>query len=261
MLAATRRFLTRQRIPAGQLPIRRPGPEAILLLTYALLYVALSWMTGLAIRHHPRPILGASYFTSDIVYVVPFKLLGLLVLPLALVTALGYRPRDIFAGDRLDRRTIVGMSLAFLVGAALNQRHWHAIAGAVGHFPPPALSARIALGLLLPLLTAALPEEIFYRGLLQPRLERVAGRALAILGTAVLFTAWHLPSRYVLASGVEGRAGDFTSVLVGTGVPVFVVGLVFGLLYDRYRRLLPLIAAHWGIDAVVGVAAMLGLPV
>ena len=40
-----------------------------------------------------------------------------------------------------------------------------------------------------------------------------------------------------------------------------VIGQVVSrLLYDRYRRLLPLIAAHWGIDAMVNVGAMLGLP-
>ncbi len=260
MLAATWRFLTRQRVPIGRLPIRRPRREAALFLAYALVYVGFSWLTGLAIRQHPRPILGASYFTSDLTYVLLFKIVGLLLVPLALLRALGYRLRDIFAADRFDRRTIVGMILAFAIGAALNQRHLHAIAGAAGAFAAPALSARIGLGLLLPLFDAALPEEIVYRGLLQPRLERVAGRAVAILGTALLFTAWHLPTRYLLASGVEGTAGDLSSVLLGTGVPVFLAGLVFGLLYDRYRRLLPLIAAHWGIDAVVNVAALLGLP-
>ncbi len=261
MLASAWRFLTRQRVPISRLPIRRPGLETALFLTYALVFVGLSWITGQVIRHHPRPILGASYFTSDFVYVVFFKLLGLLLIPLGLVTALGYRIRDIFAGDRLDRRGVVGMVAAFLVGALLNQRHLHAIAGAAASFVTAPLVGRVALGALIPLVTAALPEEIVYRGLLQPRLERVAGRTVAVLGTALLFTAWHLPSRYVLASGVEGSAGDFASVLLGTGVPVFVVGLIFGLLYDRYRRLLPLIAAHWGIDAVVHVAAMLGVPI
>jgi len=260
MLAATWRFLTWQRLPAARLPIRRPRREAALCLGYALVYVGLSWATGLAIRAHPRPILGASYFTSDLSYVLLFKILGLLVVPLGIVAALGYGLRDVFAGDRLDRRTLVGMLAGFLLGAFLNARHLGPIVAASAGFGAPALVGRVALGLFLPLVSAALPEEIFYRGLLQPRLERTAGRVTAVLGTAVLFAAWHLPSRLVLASGVEGRAGDLVSVVLGTGVPVFVVGLVFGLLYDRYRRLLPLIAAHWGIDAVVTVAAMLGLP-
>ncbi len=260
MFAAAWRVLTWQRLTASRLPIQRPGREAALFLAYALAYVALSWLTGLAIRAHPRPILGASYFTYDVVYVVCFKLVGLLLVPLALTAALDYRLRDIFAGDRFDLRTIAGMVIAFVVGASLNQRHWHLIAGVVGTFAPAALIGRTALGLLIPLLTAALPEEIVYRGLLQPRLERVAGRLVAVLVTAALFAAWHVPSRFVLASGVEGIAGDLGSVLLGTGLPVFAVGLIFGLVYDRYRRLLPLIAAHWGIDAVVGVGAMLGLP-
>ncbi len=261
MVGAIGRFLTWQRLPAGRLPIRRPGLETAVFLTYALLFVGMSCLTGLAIRAHPRPILGAGYFTADLVYVVAFKFLGLLVIPLVLFRALGYRLKDVFAGDRLDGRTIVGMVVGFTLGALLNLRHLGPILSASGHFAGTALVVRIALGLLIPLFTAALPEEIVYRGLLQPRLERVAGRVVAVLLTALLFTAWHLPTRFLLAFGVEGQAGDFTSVALGTGAPVFVAGLVFGLLYDRYRRLLPLVATHWGIDAMVTVATMLGLPV
>lgn len=58
-----------------------------------------------------------------------------------------------------------------------------------------------------------------------------------MLGTALLFTAWHLPTRHFLSSGIEGTAGDLTSVIMGTGVPVFMVGLVFGWLWERYRSL------------------------
>jgi len=261
MFAATWRFLTRQRIPAGRLPIRRPGTETAVFLAYALVFVGMAVVTGLVIRAHPRPILGASYFTSDWVYVVAFKFAGLLLVPLGIAALLGFGPRQIFAGDRLDGRTIIGFILAFLLGASLNQQHLRQIPVAATHFSSAGLTLRVAVGLLIPLYTAALPEEIVYRGILQPRLERVAGRATAIVLTAVLFTAWHLPTRFLLASGVEGKAGDLVSVLVGTGLPVFVVGLIFGLIYDRYRRLLPLIGAHWGIDAAVGVAALLGLPV
>ncbi len=51
-----------------------------------------------------------------------------------------------------------------------------------------------------------------------------------------------------------GPARPFLGVLPFTSA-------AFGRLYDRSRRLLPLIAAHWGIDAVVTVAALLGVPV
>lgn len=72
-----------------------------------------------------------------------------------------------------------------------------------------------------------------------------------------LFTAWHLPTRYLLATGVEGTAGDLPSVLLGTGLPVFIVGLILTLLWDRHRKLVPLIAVHWGIDTLPAVSALL----
>ena len=111
----------------------------------------------------------------------------------------------------------------------------------------------------LPHFMAGIPEEVIYRALLQTRLEKLLGRVSAIGITALMFAAWHLPSRYLLSKGVEGSAGDLGLVLMGTGIPVFVVGLIFGLLWDRYRSLLPLIAAHWGIDTLPTVFSLLGI--
>jgi membrane protease YdiL (CAAX protease family) len=265
MVAALWRLITWQRVPALGLRLRRPGLEAALLLGYATVYVGFSW-----------PILGATSFTYDAFYVLGLKLTALLLVPLLGFRLLGYRLRAIVPdglagadGAHMPERAHWGLrardwlaaALALGAGALLNARHFGPILAAAHGFTLPALMGRVALGLAIPLFTAALPEEIVYRGLLQTRLEAVAGRMVAVVGTALLFTAWHLPSRFLLASGVEGRAGDFVSVVMGTGLPVFVVGLVFGLLYDRYRRLVPLLAAHWGIDAVVGVANMLRLPI
>jgi len=78
--------------------------------------------------------------------------------------------------------------------------------------------------------------------------------------TVVLFTAWHVPSRYVLAHGVEGEAGNLRSVLLGTGAPVAVVALVLGVGWDRYRNLPVLIGLHWGIDLLPVVGSMLRIP-
>ena len=78
-------------------------------------------------------------------------------------------------------------------------------------------------------------------------------------GSALLFAAWHIPSRYLLANGSEGHAGNLGSVLWNTGAPVFLVGVVLGLLWDRHRRLLPLIALHWGIDTLPLAGGMIGI--
>jgi membrane protease YdiL (CAAX protease family) len=148
--------------------------------------------------------------------------------------------------------------LGYAAGLSLNRGQLPAIFAAATALPTTESLARVGLGALLPLFTAALPEEIFFRGILQTRLEATVGRAAAIVLTPVLFTAWHLPPRYLLAHGVEGRAGDLGSVLLGTGVPVLIIGMLFGLAWDRYRNLPTLIAAHWGIDTLPAVRSLLG---
>ena len=124
----------------------------------------------------------------------------------------------------------------------------------------PEAAARVLAGGGLMLFTAGLPEEIVYRGVLQTRLELLWGRLAALVVTALLFTAWHLPSRYLLASGAEGTAGDLGSVLLGTGLPVLVGAVVFGWAWDRWRNLPVLVAVHWGIDVLPSVASFLKLP-
>ena len=49
------------------------------------------------------------------------------------------------------------------------------------------------------------------------------------------------------------------SVVTGTGVPVLLFGLIFALCWGRYRTLLPLVAAHWGVDILPSVISFLGV--
>jgi membrane protease YdiL (CAAX protease family) len=94
---------------------------------------------------------------------------------------------------------------------------------------------------------------------LQTRLEKVAGRLVAILVSVTLLTAWHIPTWYFLSRGVKGTAGDLMSVVMGTGIPVFIFGLIFALFWDRYRSLLPLVAARWGVDILHSNLSFLGI--
>jgi CAAX protease family protein len=252
--------LTWQRVPVGRIRILRPQPELMALLAYALLVIVGSAVTGLLIRRHPLPILGASYFTHDVQYTVLFKFIGLLVLPAIWFFRSGYAVRDLLPEWRLTARTGAFVLLAFCLGAYINQWHVPGIRLAVQKFDAGALALRLLLGCAIPLFTAGIPEEFVYRGLLQTRLELLAGRRIAVLVTALLFTAWHLPSRWLLATGAEGTAGDPVSVLMNTGLPVFMVALVLGWLWDRYRSLVPLIALHWGIDLLPSLSAMLAVP-
>jgi membrane protease YdiL (CAAX protease family) len=252
-------WLRWQRVPVARIRIRNARRETVELLAFALVYVACSAVTGIVIKAWPAPILGAVSFTTDVWYSFAFKLLGLLILPLVWLHRRGYRPGDVFVDERPRQRTVFLAYVGFMLGLLLNAGHISRIMRASAHLPIGTLAPRIGIAVLLPLFTAGLPEEIVYRGLLQTRLEATTPAPVAILGSALLFTAWHLPSRYLLANGVEGRAGDLHSVVLGTGVPVFIVGLVFGVLWYRYRRLVPLIAAHWGIDLLPTLSSLSGI--
>jgi len=251
-------FLTRQRIPADCFPVLHPRRELPALLGYALLYIGLSAVTAQLILHWPHPLLGSHDFLLDYWYFLFFKIGCLLVLPATAFSLSGYRWRDL-APKGLSARDYVWSIVAFAIGLGINVANLDGIRHKISSGTIDQIPLRLGAAAALALVNAGIPEEFYFRGWLQTRLEQRYGRVVAILGTALLFTAWHIPSRYFLASGEEGRAGDFGSVLLNTGLPVLIVGLVIGLLWDRYRRLLPLIALHWGIDTLPLISAILGI--
>lgn len=235
-----------QRVPIQKIRILRPRGEAALALGYAVFYVGAAFATGLAIRRWPAPLFGAAHFTNDAWYALLFKLVLLLAVPAWALRRLGYGLRDLLPGWRFRP----GLPIAFLAGLSLNLMNVSTLQAALAHSSATAIAIASLFALVLALATAGIPEELFFRGILQTRLEAVAGRVVAILATDVLFTAWHLP---------EGNMGDLASVVVGTGIPVFVVGLVFGLLWDRYRDLPTLVALHCGIDTLPALWSLLGV--
>lgn len=258
-----RRFLNWlkwQRIPVSQIPLRNPKRELVGLIVFACCYVGMSFATGWLVKHYPQPLMGASYFTQDAWYVFLFKIGGLLVVPLVIFYSWGYRARDLLLDWRWSARSSTYTVLAFLIGVVVNAGRFVEVGGASAQFGRGDYWLRVSVGVLVVLFGAGIPEELFFRGLLQTRLEALSGRFTAVLVSNVLFAAWHLPTRYLLASGAEGKAGNFWSVLVGTGLPVFVVGVILAWIWDRYRRLVPLMAVHWGVDVLPSVSSMLRVP-
>jgi membrane protease YdiL (CAAX protease family) len=81
-------------------------------------------------------------------------------------------------------------------------------------------------------LTAALGEEIYFRGFLMYRLEG-AGTSWKILLTGLSFTLWH----------VNPLMFPHT----------FLLGLLYGWVYVKVGRLFPLILAHYITDVVRGL--------
>ncbi|HUK51919.1 MAG TPA: type II CAAX endopeptidase family protein [Candidatus Binatia bacterium] len=251
-------FLSRQRIPARELSNLYPQRELPLLLAYCCFYTLLSGVTAQLILHWPCPLFGSPDFLLDCWYFLFFKIGFLLVLPAIVFRRLGYGTRDLVPGVP-GARDYWWSLVAYAIGFGINAAHWTGIQHALHSTGAAQAWMRITAALLIALFNAGIPEEFVFRGWLQTRMEQSLGRLAAILGTALLFTAWHIPSRYFLAFGKEGHAGSLASVLLNTGLPVLIVALVLGLLWDRHRRLLPLIALHWGIDSLPLITAAMGL--
>jgi membrane protease YdiL (CAAX protease family) len=77
-------------------------------------------------------------------------------------------------------------------------------------------------------LAVAIGEEVLYRGLLLPRLHRVAGRWwVAVLGTSLVFGAGHLGGGLVYA------------------LAAFLMSVVWCLVFIRSRSLLAVVAGHF----------------
>ncbi len=246
-------------MPVTAIRIDRSRFERNLLLGYALFYIFAAWCTARLSLAFPAPLLGAASLTHQIWYVFGFKIFGLLLVPAIALRKLRYRFRDIAGPDPWGRSTLFAAAFAYALGLSINLGHVSHIQAAMASDALDLVPVRLGLGIVLPLLYAGIPEEVFFRALLQTRLEASSGRVVAILVSNTLFTAWHIPTRYLLSSGVEGTAGDFASVLLGTGLPVFIAGLVFSLLWDRYRKLVPLIAAHWGVDTLPAISSLMGV--
>jgi uncharacterized protein len=247
-------FIRWQRVPAGLIRFRALETETFFLLTYAVLYIFSGYVIGLIILRFPLPIMGATQFNQDIWYSVLFKIVLLLIIPSAIYfLSWKYTINDLLLGIKPTIGNITATILMVTAGFFLNATHLQLIRDHLHSFPDALL--RMALGIIMPLFTAALPEELFFRGFLQTRLEKSWGRIMAILVTVILFTAWHLPSRYLLSSGIEGQAGDFAQVLLHTGLPVFIIGLIFAAHWSRYRNIILLILTHWAIDILPSVSS------
>jgi hypothetical protein len=158
-----------QRVPAEAIHFKRPEEELPIVVCYALIYIALGFPIGLAIRNYPLPLLGATQFTQDFWYSIVYKIVLLLLLPSLLYFGVwGYRWNDLLLGSRTSWKTIVAGAVMVPLGFLLNAGHLQAIRQDYGTVSDPQL--RLALGIVMPFLIAALPEELFFRGILQTRL-------------------------------------------------------------------------------------------
>jgi uncharacterized protein len=248
-----------QRVPVSQIDFMDINKETTFLLRYAIVYIVAGYLLGLVIFHYPMPILGATQFNQDVWYSMIFKIFLLLIIPSYIYfIRWQYKLQSLLFGLAPTVKNSIATILMVVLGFFLNASHLETIQESFNNFQDAPL--RLTLGIIMPLFTAAIPEEFFFRGYLQTRLEKKWNRPFAIVLSSLLFTAWHLPSRFLLSKGVEGQAGDWGQVILQTGLPVFIVGLIFAFHWSRYRNIILLVLTHWAIDILPALSSYFKIP-
>ena len=174
----------------------------------------------------------------------------LLLTPLAFVaaSALFILLPDALAGFRLTdgRRTLANIVAGVLLGIAAwglvavlslgvewvarqtgqSVEGQQMVADLLANVPP--IVAVLAAGLIVPF-----GEELFFRGMVMSAWEREYGPRRALVGSAVLFTAIHVPDGGVLIVA-----------------PILALALVLGIAYQRTRSLPLVVALHGSFNAI-----------
>ena len=211
-------------------PERYRGPSVLLLLFLAVVVGNLLALI---------PLFGQVAGGDGLTDMGPGTVAALLLLtPLvfgAVVVVFVLRPRAL-AGLRLTDGPRTGRT--FAVGVALGGAGWvvatllslvlSKVYEAVTGSPPVEEQLVVDLAAQLPPLVAVLlvgilapvAEELFFRGVALNAWEREYGTTRAVLGTTVLFTAAHVVGGPLLALP-----------------PIFLLGLMLGLAYVRWRSL------------------------
>ena len=183
--------------------------------------------------------------------------LGCLLLLAWLTRREGLRLRDLIGFDRrrLGRDLLIGLGLAVLWGVTGGVSQMLSGLLVYGSAQPPPLPVTPPLwtawwAVLVFPITVGIIEEMTYRGFALPRLEALAGRSwLALLIMTLGFGLQH-----VALPLVNWRFSLFWCL--GSLAP----GLVYGLIYLKQRRLLPVIVGHWATGFVInGLLVLLPL--
>jgi uncharacterized protein len=113
------------------------------------------------------------------------------------------------------------------LGAALNFTHFHPRL-------PSAMS--VGTGLLVTFLLVAIPEEMFFRGILQNLLETRFGRRISLVATAILFGLAHFN---------KGASFNGRYVLLAA-----IAGVFYGRAWRARRQLMASVITHTAVDVV-----------
>lgn len=150
-------------------------------------------------------------------------------------TSIGLRSDNLTSG--LVPGVAVGLAMSVATVAVSGRRE-----AVLAIFRSGRFAVLLPAALIATLLTAGTTEEIFFRGIVQPRLGLALGsETAAILVTAAIFGAYHVPFAYFLDAGTRG---NLAGSIKHSAVFPAVLGLVAGTAYANYENLLVPIVIH-----------------
>ncbi|MDL1895289.1 CPBP family intramembrane metalloprotease [Anaerolineae bacterium CFX7] len=218
-------FFTRRRA-VEETRVRQPIVESALALAFVL-----AWMlfrVGQYANVYVLPTVSVAN-VRDVMDTIAPKMLEMVVLPLALWLALGYRPREL--GLRSMRFDWVAplLPIAVLLYFGLH------------HHTPEEWWARFVYFLF----GAGIPEEFLFRGIVQTRLiALVKNPVWGLYLAALAFGFSHLPINLAGVSSDNWLSAFQTAFTFQLGV-----GLALGYAYYRVRALPPLMLLHTLLNA------------
>jgi membrane protease YdiL (CAAX protease family) len=107
---------------------------------------------------------------------------------------------------------------------------------------PPDLILQLAIGIPIWVLLASPFQEFFFRGWMQPKMEKAIGLQCGLITTTAMFTLWHYFAPFV------GKTAVPLDTPVGV-LSTFGVGLVYGYAFQRTRNIL----TPWLAHAITGI--------
>ncbi len=253
LLTALGWWLTR-RSGAPALPVVRPKREALTLIgylvVYAVLFVGILFTT---IRTAiPDPAMQEVAITA-------FKLLIHVVLPAALLLAIGARVAPMWdsgVGRPGFWPTLIVLGLV-LVGIIAAVTPSLADIRALG-LAPGVAAGWAALSFVWMSIEAGLNEEFLFRAGVQSRLQAwLDSPATAIGITSVVFALAHAPGLYLRGGpGTDGWSTDPLQVAAYTIATIAPVSVMFGVIWWRTRSLLLVVLLHGAVDMLPHTAEL-----
>ncbi len=153
--------ITWQRVPASNIEFKAINKEIAFLFGYAIFYIAMAYVIGLIIYYYPNPMLGAAQFNQDVWYSLVFKIFLLLIVPsYVFFIHWKYSIHDLLLGFRPSIRNSIALIVMAAIGFFLNASHLNGLSNTIHQTDDAAL--RLLFGIMMPLFTAAIPEEFFF---------------------------------------------------------------------------------------------------